>query len=391
MKDIFVNKYSQIADNLSQHKTVKWWVHGKTRRISQPPYKTPDEYDQDGILAQIRSHFPADIQQSVQIIESGVDNFLDQHERGYFVFSIKEEEQKVEVKAPEIKEEAPKVMTLSLETSYKLHVDSNRGKHWIVIGCGGNGGYYIPQMLRQIALQNKRLELSNLRQHKVTLIDADDIEDKNLTRQNFVRNDVGKNKAEVMASRYGRAFGIEVDYIPEYVESSQQLINIAQQGGLKPVFVGAVDNNKTRTLIDGAFKHFRGSFWIDAGNEEWGGQVVCGYSYNNISPVKDNKKPHSFHLPSVLEIYPEIAEAQDKLPTELSCAERAVSAPQNIFTNMTAANLMMGFTNTILTANPNENEGLKQHAVAFNSQSMSFTTKLNTMANLTPAQEEVRV
>lgn len=203
-----------------------------------------------------------------------------------------------------------------------------------------------------------------------------------MTRQNFVRNDVGKNKAEVMATRYGRAFGLEVDFIPDYVESSEFLVHLARESRLEPVFVGAVDNNKTRVLIHDAFARIPYAFYLDAGNEEWGGQVVCGFNYRHQLPNEGEKSPHFFHLPSVVELYPEVAQATDKLPTELSCAERAVSHPQNIFTNMTAANLLMGFTNTILTADARQEEGLKQHAVAFNAQTLSFTTRLNTMANL---------
>jgi PRTRC genetic system ThiF family protein len=274
---------------------------------------------------------------------------------------------------------------LQLEQTYKLDVQSSTGKVWVIVGAGGNGAYLVPNLLRQISIQNARLHLNRRPLHKIVIIDADIVEEKNLTRQNFVRNDVGKNKAEVMATRYGKAFGLEVDYIPEYIESSEQLSSIVKTHNLKPVFIGAVDNNKTRVIIEGSFKAIKQAFWIDGGNEEWGGQVVCGYNLENKSPVKGEKGPHHFHLPSVVELYPEVGLATDKLPSEMSCAERAVSNPQNIFTNMTAANLMMGFANTILTANANDGEGLKQHAIAFNSQALSFTTRLNTLALLTPA------
>ena len=296
---------------------------------------------------------------------------------------FRKEEGYVQPQVEEPKKEAAPAMSLKLEKTYPLEVQLNTGKHWIVVGCGGNGGYFIPQLLRQIALQNKRLELAGRTPHRVTLIDADVVEDKNLTRQNFVRNDVGRNKAQIMAERYGRAFGLPVDFLPEYIQSGEQLKRIVHQN-MKPVFVGAVDNNKTRMLINEAFESIKNSFWIDAGNEEWGGQVVCGFNNDNIPPNPANRKPHMFHLPSVVQLYPEVAQATDKLPTELSCAERAVSNPQNIFTNMTAANLLMGFANTILTANGAEGEGLKQNAIAFNAQSMSFTTRLNTLSNLTP-------
>jgi len=267
--------------------------------------------------------------------------------------------------------------------TYKLDVKPNQAKHWIVIGAGGNGGYLIPNLLRQISLQNKMLEISKKPLHQVTIIDADEVEHKNLTRQNFIPQDVNRNKAEVMASRYGRAFGTEVTYISEYLDSEAMLKDIIREGSLPPVVIGAVDNNKTRAIIHNVFKITRGMFWLDAGNEEWAGQVVLGYNAQRDFQ-EGNRDKHVFNLPSVADIYPEILEATDKLPTELSCAERAVSNPQNIFTNQLAATLMMGFANTILTSN----EGLTQHAIAFNSQNMSFTTTLNKGENLIPKPKQ---
>lgn len=55
----------------------------------------------------------------------------------------------------------------------------------------------------------------------------------------------------------------------------------------------------------------------------------------------------------------------DKLPTEESCAEQAVSAPQNIHTNMTAADIIFGFVNRLL--NDKEVDTL---AYFFDSQTM---------------------
>ena len=55
----------------------------------------------------------------------------------------------------------------------------------------------------------------------------------------------------------------------------------------------------------------------------------------------------------------------DKLPTEESCAEQAVSAPQNIHTNMTAADIIFGFVNRLL--NDKEIDTL---AYFFDSQTM---------------------
>jgi PRTRC genetic system ThiF family protein len=276
---------------------------------------------------------------------------------------------------------------LALEPTYTLDVQTKKAKHFIIIGAGGNGGYLIPNLLRQISLQNKILHLENKSRHVITIIDADGVEDKNLTRQNFIGRDVGYNKAEVMANRYGAAFGLEVNYIPEYLDGPKMLKDIMRaQGGSIPVVIGCVDNNKTRAIVHEVFKETKNMFWLDAGNEEWAGQVVVGYNAGK-EVDKDNKAPHLFNLPAVTEIYPEILEATDKLPHEMSCAERAVSNPQNIQTNQTAANLLMGFCNTILTADTRNGEGLKSHAVVFNIQAPSFTTTLNKHRFLVPQEE----
>ncbi|MDK2600480.1 ThiF family adenylyltransferase [Bacillus stercoris] len=270
---------------------------------------------------------------------------------------------------------------LALQPTYTLDTQYRVAKHWIVVGAGGNGGYFIPQLVRQISLQNKMRRIENLLTHSVTIIDADGVEDKNLTRQNFLSRDVGYNKAEVMAKRYGAAFGVEINYIPEYLTDENMLESIIKQGTPHsiPVIVGAVDNNKTRAIIHNVFKSRKNTFWLDAGNEEWAGQVVCGFNSGKGTPQNGNKTPHLFDLPAVTDIYPEVLEATDKLPHELSCAERSVSNPQNIFTNQTASTLLLGFANTILTANARNGEGLKSHAVAFDAQTPSFTTTLNKM------------
>jgi PRTRC genetic system ThiF family protein len=278
-------------------------------------------------------------------------------------------------------------LSMALEPTYTLDVQAKKAKHWIIIGAGGNGGYFIPQLIRQISLQNRMLKLENKALHAVTIIDADSVEDKNLTRQNFLPRDVGHNKAEIMGMRYGGAFGVEVTIIGEYLDGPKMLKQIVNRHNLVPFVVGAVDNNKTRAIVNEVFKETKGMFWLDMGNEEWAGQVVVGYNAGRDF-VKGEKVPHLFNLPSVADMYPEILEATDKLPHEMSCAERAVSNPQNIFTNQTAANLALGFANTVLSADARQGEGLKTHAVTFNAQTMSFDTKLNKARFLKPEPVE---
>ena len=78
----------------------------------------------------------------------------------------------------------------------------------IVLGAGGTGGYLIPHLYR-IAFANEQ------RKYRIIICDGDIAEPKNLVRQNFLEQDIGRNKAAVLAERYAGAFGIECEYIPE--------------------------------------------------------------------------------------------------------------------------------------------------------------------------------
>ena len=71
----------------------------------------------------------------------------------------------------------------------------------VVVGCGGTGSWLLPKLVKTI---NDGIRKSIIRKDvKLILIDGDIVEEKNLVRQNFIEQDIGQNKAEVMASRYG--------------------------------------------------------------------------------------------------------------------------------------------------------------------------------------------
>lgn len=283
----------------------------------------------------------------------------------------------------------------ALEYTYLLDTNWGMPKNIVVVGAGGTGGYVIPHLARQVSLQNKLRAIEGHYPHTLTIIEADEVELKNLTRQNFIERDIDKNKGQVMAERYGAAFGITINYVPEYVQTREQLNTIIGQvqstaGGMAmmTVIVDCVDNNKTRMILEDTARYIadqRGKdvFLLSSGNEEWAGQVVCSHLPRRstreewkVRHVSKNR-PQQFRTPLLTEIYPEVRKAEDKLPTELSCAERAESAPQQILTNMVAANLLFTFLNTILTAKTHEGEGLQHFAVNFDAQHSVFRTIFN--------------
>jgi hypothetical protein len=77
--------------------------------------------------------------------------------------------------------------------------------------------------------------------------------------------------------------------------------------------------------------------YIDSGNGEYTGQVVCGIRC----------KGRTYYKP-IGEAYPDVLLDNDKFPTELSCAEAAVSATQSIVANIMAATVVVSYLYNIL-------------------------------------------
>ena len=185
------------------------------------------------------------------------------------------------------------------------------------------------------------------------ICDGDVVEQKNLVRQNFIPADLGENKAKVLAERYSKVFGLETEYLPSFIET-EDILN----GLLTPmcwyvnsrsthyrtkcireqvILIGAVDNNKSRQLCHKVFQQMNELIYIDSGNGEYTGQVVCGI-----------RRSGRTYYPPIGAVYPDVLEDTDKFPTELSCAEASVSAPQSIAANITAATAVVDVVYNIL-------------------------------------------
>ncbi len=201
-----------------------------------------------------------------------------------------------------------------------------------VLGCGGTGGYIVRDLCRLLYALPRPIRL--------VLADADRVEEKNLIRQNFTPADIGANKAETLAARYSGAFGVPISYLPEYVESTDALgrllspryVAYETEGGYQKrlpeeiILVGAVDNFKTRQLCHQYFRSASDLIYIDTGNSEYVGQAVCGV-----------KRKRRTVYPPLAKVHPDVLKQEDKFPSELSCAEAAVSSPQVIMTNLFSA------------------------------------------------------
>ena len=201
------------------------------------------------------------------------------------------------------------------------------------------------------------------------------MEPKNLVRQNFTEADLGENKARVIAERYSDVFGLETSYIPRFIEDAGQLEELLRPEvfrhyvyGSEPntgrwvtnselvILIGAVDNNKSRKLCHEVFLRARDLVYIDSGNGEYTGQIVCGIRRAGKTVYKP-----------VGMLYPEVSTPEDLFPTEVSCAEASVSAPQTIVANLMAATAVVTMIYNILVIGCNT-----VHQTTFSTKSVNI-------------------
>lgn len=141
-----------------------------------------------------------------------------------------------------------------------------------VVGCGGTGAFVADGLCRLLQDYPARL----------VLVDFDRVEERNLQRQQFFPEDIGKFKSEVMATRLSRAYRVPVGF----TVSPIHLATIFYPG----IIVGCVDNGKARkdlktkiskhNPLDSmyAWRNVKNTlvWWVDAGNGENFGQVLIG-------------------------------------------------------------------------------------------------------------------
>lgn len=239
-----------------------------------------------------------------------------------------------------------------------VHVINPKQAQLVIVGVGGTGGYLLQQVAR--LLYGLKVQRGKHDIPSVLLIDGDMVEEKNLLRQYFLPQDIGKKKASVLAERYSHAYGLDIAAYPEYISHETTLRDIGFNDTRKDlIVVGAVDNGSTRFVLDKMLNKLNQVVYIDSGNSGveipedrehldryqlskmwqsgWSGQVIAG--------VRAHGKTV---LPFAGEVLPDLIE-EDKLPTEISCGEVIVTNPQRHLTNLMAATSVLMFLTSLLT------------------------------------------
>ena len=193
-----------------------------------------------------------------------------------------------------------------------------------VVGAGGTGSYFLKEFCR---FAKERKEVIG-----VYIYDGDTVEEKNLSRQCFTEDDIGRNKAVVMAEILSDAFSVPCYAVPEYLIDKSQIVKTVNI----PVLIGCVDNHAARLVLEEYFKEQRDCVLFDSANEFDTGEVVFAYRVKNEFVGRER----SYY-------FPEVAEGS-KARTEMSCTELNAVAPQHIATNMLVANqLLCGMANLL--------------------------------------------
>jgi PRTRC genetic system ThiF family protein len=212
--------------------------------------------------------------------------------------------------------------------------------HLFMVGLGGTGSFLARHVACMVSLLRgvgKNVSL--------TLVDPDIVEAGNIPRQNFCPAEVGRYKAEALAERYARDFGIEIGCLP--VPFTPDLARI--EWNTLTVLIGAVDNAVARLALDAALEANEilpssgkiavpRIWWLDLGNGLDYGQVLLG-STNHMEQLSSafalGALPRCFLLPSPLLQEPKLRERrpEERADHHLSCAQLLAANAQAMTIN----------------------------------------------------------
>lgn len=186
----------------------------------------------------------------------------------------------------------------------------------LVLGCGGTGSEIVDALARLDhvlrALGHPGLD--------ITLQDGDTVSAANVGRQRFLAADVGNNKAEVLARRYGFLMLVDLQHVPKH-QSAADRKKLHSLGNIDLV-ITAVDRASVRTeLADAWRQQTSGPLWLDCGNGASTGQVVLGH----LAGAEKGRLPH------VLDLFPGIRTTPDD--DQPSCSVAAAIRTQHLGVN----------------------------------------------------------
>lgn len=234
---------------------------------------------------------------------------------------------------------------MQLKPSIPLNIGEPRQANIYLVGCGGIGSY-LAQRLTRLTGHARQMGIAI----NLTFIDPDKVERKNLWRQLFVESEVGQYKAEALAARYARGFGLPIQFYneplhPNHIDGRQRY-----RDGWLHLIIGAVDNTSARADIQSIVEGWSGRmWWLDCGNHDHSGQVIIG---NRADLTAPEISPLGFctglPLPGI--VMPELITRPGQTVGP-SCADDALINVQGLMVNETVAGFAAHYLYRLLILN----------------------------------------
>jgi PRTRC genetic system ThiF family protein len=203
-----------------------------------------------------------------------------------------------------------------------------------VVGCGGTGGFVAEGLCR---LLDEEIV--------IILVDHDTVEERNLVRQNFFRDELGLSKSEALSRRLCEKYNRRIGYLTSPIS----MIDLMPE-----IIIGCVDNGMARRDIAAKATTkwqpntgIQKGWWIDAGNDTNFGQVLIGNApVNHLKHAFETKDQVCYALPLPTEQRPELLlELPRPAP---ACAEAVARDEQSATINQVMGALVLEVVRRIL-------------------------------------------
>ncbi len=190
-----------------------------------------------------------------------------------------------------------------------------------LVGCGGTGSHLATRLVQLnttlLALGHPGIEVS--------MYDPDLVSEANVGRQLFYFQDIGLPKVTVLVTRINQCTDFRWMGIPRSYP--------APCAGTPDIVITAVDSAKARIKIGKALKQNYGHiYWLDCGNMKRSGQVVFGLC-GQVKQPKGQQKKTVNRLPTVLDLYPELAKDRPGDDQGPSCSLAEAIQHQDLYIN----------------------------------------------------------
>lgn len=206
-----------------------------------------------------------------------------------------------------------------------------------LVGCGGTGSWLV-EHLAGMSYDLQRFQITV----DLILIDGDRVEEPNIGRQNFRPQDIGHNKAAVLAQRYSADYGVRIGHVPRMATSRLlQAIGHRLPAHGHNILIGAVDRFSGRRAIHQCFT--RGRRWrpwhvaIDSGNDQTGGAIGWGTTAR-LDDLRGCFRTTGIcvDLPLRTMVYPNLLHPGAPAPNQ-TCADAMLAGAQSLTINRAQA------------------------------------------------------